>query len=326
MTRLQPQDILRISSQLQTYDLNLLEKTGKNLLGIASHACGINEEQLTQIRDIVRVAVIPITIGKGLISGFSNTVKAILEHIGFRAFVTEKEDVQGISQAFEKKADIIFLADDLRFVSISVKEGIVVDNSDATARGYVAGLDLMAGGIEGRAVLVMGCGPVGRSTAKALIERGAQVAVYDILLEKSEELAKTMTHPRGCPKMQKNAQIWNSTEGRGEPGVPSSFCDSHSGGNPVRVIHDKEIAEALSTYSYIVEATHAAEVIDEEIISAQTCIVAPGVPLGVTQTALERLKGRLLHDKLEIGVATMAIEALKHIWLTRQIAEIAVGK
>jgi len=39
-------------------------------------------------------------------------------------------------------------------------------------------------------------------------------------------------------------------------------------------------------------------------------VAAPGMPLGLTAAAAEKTGLRLLHDPLQIGVATMAVEAL----------------
>ena len=45
----------------------------------------------------------------------------------------------------------------------------------------------------------------------------------------------------------------------------------------------------------------------DEMILDQMIVAAPGVPLGITKKGCQILENRLLHDKLELGVAGMAI-------------------
>lgn len=45
------------------------------------------------------------------------------------------------------------------------------------------------------------------------------------------------------------------------------------------------------------------------MITPQTYIAAPGMPLGLTRGAVEKIGDRLFHDPLQTGVAIMAIEA-----------------
>jgi hypothetical protein len=46
------------------------------------------------------------------------------------------------------------------------------------------------------------------------------------------------------------------------------------------------------------------------LITARTYIAAPGVPLGLTAAAAVKAAPRLLHDRLQIGVAAMAVASL----------------
>lgn len=192
MTRLKPGNIKNIPGHLETYDHELLQKTGHTLRGIACHALGIEEKVILPIMDSVLVGVVPIKSGQGLIEGFSDAVKHIVRHIGFNTFVTGAMDVAGIAEAVAKGAEVVMMADDYRFVALHVKHGRVVDNSEATGKGFAAGLDLMAGGLKGQKVLVIGCGPVGQSAASAAVNRGAEVAVFDINHQRSFQLAKEL--------------------------------------------------------------------------------------------------------------------------------------
>jgi pyrrolysine biosynthesis protein PylD len=160
-------------------------------------------------------------------------------------------------------------------VAFCPRQGKTVDNSRATARGYVAGLDLMAGGLGGRAVLVLGCGPVGRWVVEALLMLKARVTVVDRVAEKAADLAAW-------------ARVGFHTT--------------------IRVAVDAE--PVMSTLDLIVDATNAADLIDSPQVTAGTLVAAPGMPCGVTPRAREKLAGRILHDPLQIGVAAMACEAL----------------
>jgi pyrrolysine biosynthesis protein PylD len=198
MTRLKPNDIETISAQLNQYDKELLSKTGHTLRGIACHALGIREEKLRSLCGSVSIGIVPISSGQGVIPGFSQTVAKIVRYIGFNAFVTGDADVAGIAEAVEKKARVIMMADDQRFVALNIARGLVVDNSEATGKGFTAGLELMAGGLKDQKVLVIGCGPVGQSSALAAIHRGAEVSVFDIDSQRSQVLAKAIMERTGC--------------------------------------------------------------------------------------------------------------------------------
>jgi pyrrolysine biosynthesis protein PylD len=274
MTRLKSKNIKDISRQLDTYDNELLHKTGHTLRGIACHALGIEEESLKPLMDSISVGVVPIRSGQGVLEGFCDTVKQIVQHIGFNAFVTQETDVAGIAEAVERNAAVIMMADDFRFVALNVKHGRIVDNANATGKGFVAGLDLMVGGLKGQKVLVIGCGPVGRSATLAAINRGATVSVFDIDNQRSEHLA------------QEIIELTNQS-----------------------TTVEPSLDRALYSHKLLVEATNSAGIIDKENITPQTYIAAPGMPLGLTPAAVEKISNRLLHDPLQIGVAVMTIDA-----------------
>ena len=276
MTRLTTDDITLISDELQAYDEELVGKTGCTLAGIACHAADIAEAEMMKITADIRVSVVPITFGQGIIPGFCETVANIVSHMGCRALVTQQADVAGLAEAYETKSDILMFADDDRFVAIDVKNGIVVDNAIATAKGFIAGLDFMAGGLNQKNVLVLGCGPVGRAATHALIQEDAIVSIYDINSESSLYLANEI-------KEISNTQI-NIIE---------------------------ELDQALTDHQFIVDATPAAEIIRAPHISTHDYISAPGVPHGLDKAAQAKISDRLLHDPLQIGVATMVTCALK---------------
>lgn len=125
------------------------------------------------------MAAVPVSSGQGPISSFSECVRTVLEHIGCDAFVTEHADVRGLQEAVEQEADVVFLADDDRFVALNVKRGACADDDPCTASGHVAALAAAAGGLRSREVLVLGLGPVGRAASRCLRETGARVIAVE---------------------------------------------------------------------------------------------------------------------------------------------------
>ena len=116
---------------------------------------------------------------------------------------------------------------------------------------------------------------MGRSAALAALQRGADVSVFDIDRKWSYYLAK---------EIRKSLKR--------------------------RIGVETDLGVALGHYDLLVEATNAADVIDADFIRPYTHIAAPGMPLGLTPAAVEKISGRLLHDPLQIGTAVMAIDAV----------------
>ena len=278
MTRLQPHDILGIPSQLQAYDAELLARTGHTLRQIACRALELAEEDSRGIIPGIRVGVVPIRWGQGVIEGFCQATAGILKHLGFDTFVTRQADLPGLIEACQAMADVVFLSDDNDFVALNTRTRQHIHNAEATGKGFAAGLDLMAGGVAGQKVLVLGCGAVGRSTIASLIKYGAKVSIYDI-------------NSRSCLET----------------------VDSFTGSDSARITIEQDLHQALSRHALVVDATNAAEIIRARDISPQTFIAAPGMPLGVSAGALRELSDRLLHDPLQIGVATMGMAGVKQL-------------
>jgi pyrrolysine biosynthesis protein PylD len=184
LTRLVEEDVRKIAGELESYDAGLIRVTGLSLRQIACAAAGITEQDLMERAG--RVAVVPVTAGKGLIPSFTDAVKSIVRYLGFTAFVTAKTDVAGIAEGIAREATILFMADDNIFMALNLCTGVVIDNGEATGRGFVAALDAAARGLEGKSALVIGAGAVGTAAIAALKKRGAKVALY----EKDEGKAK----------------------------------------------------------------------------------------------------------------------------------------
>ena len=281
MTRLQSNDINRVAADLSHYDAQLVERTGYSLRAIACRAGGIEEAQITGLLADLRTAVIPITGGEGIIGGFGDAVAGILLHISSGAFVTHKTDVAGIAEAFEKKADVMMLADDERFVALHIRSGKIADNAVCTGRAFATGLELMTGGLDGQTVLVIGCGPVGASATESLIGMGAGVSVYDIQEEAARQLAEKIGH------------TFNK-----------------------KIETVKTLDTALDRHKLILDASPAGDIIHAQHITPETYVSAPGMPSGLDPEAETAIADRLLHDPLQLGVATMLIDAVKfHIEL-----------
>lgn len=274
MTRLKEDDIEHITRQLDGYDARLKRMTGVSLRQIACRAAGVDEALIIDVLDRVRIAAVPVTSGLGVIGGFSATVAAIVSHLEFETFVTESCDDAGIAEGLERGADILMLSDDERFVAITPGRKHVVDNSRATAHGFVAGLELMKGGLAGESVLVLGCGPVGVAAAKALIDRGADVALCDISQDRALAALR-------------------------EIGQDASD----------RIRMEDTPHSALERYELIFDATNVGDFIEAAHLTPHTMVAAPGMPCALTPEAMAEHRDRILHDALEIGTATMAVQA-----------------
>lgn len=274
MTRLNQADIDPIALQLHEYDAQLKRKTGLSLRQIACYGSGVDEALILDVLRRVRIAAVPITSGLGVIGGFSEAVAAIVAHIGFESFVTESCDVAGMAEGVERGADVLMLSDDERFVAIVPGRRLVVDNSKATAQGFVAALERMKGGVAGESVLVLGCGPVGVAAVEALMERGADVSLCDIHQERALAALRDLGQEA-------------STRIRIEP----------------------NFRKALERFELIFEATDAGAFIEAAHLTPQTIVAAPGLPLALTEEAMEEHGDRVLHDVLELGTATMAVQA-----------------
>ena len=282
MTRLTAEDIKGIARRLDKYDMELFKKTGCTLLGLACHTFGIPEQVLKSIAASVEVGIIPFQSGQGIIEGFSQTLESIARHLGFKVFVTNNTDVAGMAEAVERNAEVIMMADDQRFIALNIKSNRMSDNAIATAKGYVAGLDLMAGGLEGQKVLVIGCGAVGQSATLAVLQRNAEVSVFDINPSHSYKLAREI-----YKAMRKKITV------------------------------ETDLNMALQRYHLLVEATNAPRIIDAHYIRPDAHVAAPGIPLGLTPNAVEKISSRLLHDPLQIGAAVMAVDTV----LSRSVEE-----
>ena len=190
MTRLTEGMIEDLPEKARLRSAELREQIGMDLKTLAFRSVGGDAEGY-DLSDYLAASV-PITSGLGVIGGFSSSVQAILEELGFRCFVTSKPDVDGVYEALEKGADLIFAADDLRFLAYNVRTGTYSENTTSTAAGYVEALDARAGGLKDKDVLVIGAGRVGSEAVRILVDKGARVQVIDSVYEKAETVASEL--------------------------------------------------------------------------------------------------------------------------------------
>jgi pyrrolysine biosynthesis protein PylD len=269
VTRLKKEDIMDIIQKLPAYEAELVRKTGLSLKEIASRSIEDSEEKVRAAIGSHTVAVVPITSGQGVIENFVEAVEGILIHIGVNAFKTRDSDIAGLAEGIEKGADIVFLADDNRFIALNFPLRRIIDNVEATAKGYVSALEAMAGDLSQRQVLVIGgAGRVGWNAILSLKKKGAKVAAFDPNQDRMESLVK---------------------------------------GHEITV--ERNLEEALRRYTVFFDASPSANIIQARHIKPETFIAAPGIPLGLSEEAYCLVKERLIHDVLEIGVATMFIHA-----------------
>lgn len=177
MTRLTEQDVTALVAELATFEEKLSESAGMGLRELAMHT--VTEPAACVPLYGAHLAAVPMTCGLGVIGGFCDAVAAVLRHLGADAWVTAQPDARGIQEAVTHGADVLFLADDFRFIALDLHRGRCVDNDVATADGYVTALEAAAGGLDGRQVLLLGLGPVGRAAARRLAGRGAAVAAVE---------------------------------------------------------------------------------------------------------------------------------------------------
>ena len=73
---------------------------------------------------------------------------------------------------------------------------------------------------------------------------------------------------------------------------------------------EKDLDDAFRRHRLIIDASPAKGLLKAEHITPSTLIAACGLPLILDTEAYELVKERLIHDPLQIGVATMLISAV----------------
>jgi len=179
MTRLITEWIDEIKNTAKAKEAVLKEKTGLDFIALAAKSSGWSVADIERAAQYLKVGVVPITTGRGIIGSFSESVAAITASMGFQSFVTDCFDVNGIYEAHRKEADILFMADDDRYISMNLTKKKMADNNAATAAGYLTALEEAGGSLVGKEVLLLGFGVLGQEFLKRLMKRGISVTGYD---------------------------------------------------------------------------------------------------------------------------------------------------
>lgn len=268
MSRLTTQGIRDLERAAPNWDKTLRERTGLGFIELAASVSGRDIGEIRAAAKTMKIAAVPVTSGLGVIGRFSESVAAILRTMGFETFVTDRSDIGGLYEASCRGADIVFLADDERYIALNLRSGRIADNNIATVAGYMQVLRAMSGGLEGKSAVVLGYGVIGRLFAERLKQAGASVAVY----ERSIAL-REMVENDGF-----------------------SWIYDHNTEDPKRV---------LSRYACIADATNEGDWLRAEDFHEQALFAAPGVPFSFDEASEEKLGNRCIHDLLEIGTVSM---------------------
>ncbi len=190
MTRLTPVMIDSVASSLHTRDAYLRSEIGTDLQMLAFEAAGLAPQSAF---NLPMVAVVPMSCGKGIIDGFTDTVSAIAKHMGFHSFVTRGSNASGLAEAYQSGAEIIMTADDEEFIAINVSSNQLTNNTICTALGYVEALRKAEGTLWGKEVAVIGVGRVGTEVVRLLDYYGVRVHIYDKDSRRCEDVSVIYT-------------------------------------------------------------------------------------------------------------------------------------
>lgn len=250
MTRLTDDMVKDIIVSLDSTNDMLMSLTGMSTLQLACDAIGITPDML-DLKDL-KVGVVPVTSGLGVIKKFSESVAEIVRKLGMDAFVTENADVTGLAEALSAGAEMVFMADDIQFIAINTKNGRFSNNSFSTAAGYVSALKGAAHGLKDKNVLVLGAGRVGSIATEIMTSMGAKVTVFDVDKRKAEHLSErfgSITADDICTALSEHSLVFNAApamidcrcikEGSiiSSPGIPYPF-DEEGERRAKAIIHD----------------------------------------------------------------------------------------
>lgn len=265
MTRLTDDMIRNIPASMRAYESDLAARFGLDCVGVAALAAGLSRDKAKREASRLTAAVVPVTAGLGVIGTFAGVVAAIVRAAGVEAFVTERTDVDGLYEAHQRRADLVFMADDARYIALRLSDGAVADNNVCTSRGFARLLN-RASAVKNRRVAVLGCGIIGLGAADEISALGAEIVMYDIdsaRLGKSPygrmgdiaelrgfELVFDATNTGGwlAPNMLSPA-AWTAA-----PGVPLSFTKEALALHGARLIHDDLETGTLAMLGALLDA------------------------------------------------------------------------
>jgi pyrrolysine biosynthesis protein PylD len=171
MALLTPRDLENLSVQLEENDEIIKKATGLDVKGICEELYGSRPDSL-------KVGIIPITAGDGIISSFASSLLFITQYFGLEGAITEHPDMTGYYEAVSEGADIILMADDHMFVAHNLRKGKIVSNHVATGVIY-AEIASRFREASSKDILVIGLGRVGYAGAAHLMKKGFNVYACD---------------------------------------------------------------------------------------------------------------------------------------------------
>ena len=197
MTRLTTEWVEPMLTGMEDYNRVLKFRTGMNLCELMKRTFNFSCEYVDRMKKEIRVGVVPVTQGEGIIGCFSESIAAIVGSMGFSAEVMTHTDVDGIYEAYGRNCDVLFMADDDRYLAVNTNRHKTSDNNYATALGYIKVLEAMKE--MGKdyeknikcPVLVIGHGLVGSEATEILDEMGTEYYVYD----RNPEVQAGAKHP-----------------------------------------------------------------------------------------------------------------------------------
>lgn len=208
MSRLVESDIRDIEEAIAVYDVHFKGQTGYIMEEIAKKAADLQKPSKAY-----KVAVISVTSGQGMITGFAKAVCAILRHGQVDAFITKANDVDGLYEAVARQADMVFMADDIRFAAIGLSVRATADNGVWTGAGFAEAL-LSAMGKYREKVLVLGASIVGEAAATHLLRKGIPVDIYDTdasVLARAALPYAGVTKLKNPPQLDKYKYLYDAT-------------------------------------------------------------------------------------------------------------------
>lgn len=204
MTRLKTEWVEPMLLSMDKYNIELKRKTNMNLCDIFREKSSFTDKEVELLQSSIKVGVVPITQGEGIIRCFSESIAAIIQSMNFDAEVMRHTDVDGIYEGYRKNCDVLFMADDDRYVAVNTRKHKISDNNYATAYGYIEVLEalMLKEGVSMKEsiqpILIIGYGTVGREAASILDVQKIEYCVFD----KNTKVQESSGHP-----MQKDKKI-----------------------------------------------------------------------------------------------------------------------
>ena len=253
MTRLITEWIDDIKNNAKEKEAKLKAVAGLDYITLAAKSSGWSVSDMERATQQIKIGVVPVTSGEGVIGSFAEAVAAVTSAMGFQSFVTECCDVSGIYEAHKREADILFMADDNQYISFNLNKKKMADNNFATAAGYLTALEEAHGSMVGKEVLLLGFGVLGQEFLKRLMKKGISVTGYDIeekrlkamgwsgasILQNTEDMIKfkiiidATNQGSWIHQEMLHPDAWIAS-----PGIPLSLDEDTYSIHEKRVIHD----------------------------------------------------------------------------------------